>query len=374
MRIGIDTHAAEIETGGNSTYIRGLVRALLALEGDEIWILYALDPRHPFYADLPRNPRLRVRRLWPRTPLLRIPFALAAASVRDRLDVLHVQYVGPPWHRGARVVTVHDLAFLHVPASFDPWQRRRLVWQTHTNVARAAAVITGSEHAKRDIEREYGVPKSRVTAIYHAPDPRFAVRPDPDVIAALRARFDLRHRYVLSVGRMNPRKNLLGVLHAFERVHPQLAEPTRLVIAGPRDYAARDLEAAIAASPYARDVVLTGYLQPEELAALVADAAVFLYPSFYEGFGLPPIEAMAAGVPVVSSGAGALREVLGDAALLVDPADVDDIAYELVRVLGDASLRAALAERGRARVAGFTWENAARRTREVYHRCVRATD
>src|SRR5206468_2805093 len=101
VRIGIDTHAAERATGGNSTYIRGLVRALAALAGDETYLLSALEPRHPFYADLPANPRVQVRRLWPRTPVLRIPFALAAASVRDRLDVLHVQYVGPRWHRGA---------------------------------------------------------------------------------------------------------------------------------------------------------------------------------------------------------------------------------------------------------------------------------
>ena len=373
MRIGIDTHAAERPAGGNTSYIRGLVRALAALDGDEHYVLYALDPGHAFYAELPPNPRLSVRRLRPRSAVLRIPVALAAASVRDRLDVLHVQYVGPRWHRGASVVTVHDLAFLRVPESFPPLQRWRLTWQTRANVARAAAVITGSQHAKREIECEYDPPPGRVTAIYDAPDGRFADRPDERALAALRERLNLRHRYVLTVGRMNPRKNLLGVLRAFERARPELAEPAQLVIAGPRDYAAAALETAVAASPQGRDVVLAGCVAEAELPALFAGAAVFLFPSFYEGFGLPPIEAMAAGLPVVSSGAGALAEVLGDAALLIDPADVEDIAAALRRVLSDPALRAGLIERGRRRAAQFTWEDAARRTRDVYRRAHQAS-
>lgn len=373
MRIGIDTHAAEQEAGGNATYIRGLVRALVALDGDETYVLYALDPRAPFYAELPPNPRVSVRRLWPRVPVLRIPLVLAAASVRDRLDVLHVQYVGPRWHRGASVVTVHDLAFLHVPESFAPWQRRRLQWQTCANVARAAAVITDSLHSQRDIEREYATPSERIATIYCAPDPRFAVRPDPGAIAAIREQLGIRHRYVLSVGRMNPRKNLLGALHAFERVRPQLAEPMQLVIAGPRDYGSTALESAVAASPYRHDIVLGGCVAPADLPALFAGADAFLYPSFYEGFGLPPLEAMAAGVPVVSSGAGSLAEVLDDAALLIDPGSVEEIARALARVLGDAVLRAELVGKGRARAALFTWEEAARRTRDVYRRA-RATN
>src|SRR5262249_22980624 len=157
------------------------------------------------------------------------------------LDVLHVQYVGPRWHRGARVVTVHDLAFLHIPESFPPFERWRLRWQTRANVRRATAVVTGSEHAKADIERAYGVPPGHVTVIHDAPAPRFPVPPAAGAIGDLQRRLGIHNRYVLSVGRMNPRKNLLGALRAFERVRPTLTEPAQLVIAGPRDHGAAEL-------------------------------------------------------------------------------------------------------------------------------------
>jgi glycosyltransferase involved in cell wall biosynthesis len=369
VKIGIDTHAAEQDRSGNGTYIRGLVRALAGLRNDAEYVLYALDPRHPFYAELHDRPGVTVRPLWPRRAMARIPLALALASHRDRLDALHVQYVGPPWHRGALVVTIHDLAFLRLPRSFPPLQALRLRWQVPVNARRAAAIITVSEHSRRDLHDAYGIAPDKVAVIPLATDAA-PVRDRAAVDAARRA-FGITHPYVLCVGRLNARKNLVGLLHAFERVRARLAEPAQLVIAGPRDYRADELDRAIAASPHGRDVLRVGYVSDAQLPALLSGCAVFAYPSLFEGFGLPPLEAMACGAPVICSGVTSLPEVVGDAALTFDPTSVDDIAAAMLAVLSDEGLRASLIERGRQRAGRFDWPRAAAHTLDVYRQAAR---
>ena len=368
MRIGIDTHAAEEDGTGNGRYVRGLVRALSTLDGDEEYVLYAIDPRHPFYATLAPGTRLVVRRVWPPPAVLRIPLALALASVRDRLDVLHVQYVGPPWHRGARVVTLHDLAFLHVRESFPRGQRWRLRWLVPANARRAAAVIAGSDFSRRDIRATYGISDDRIAVIPDAPDPRFRPVRDGAALEALRRRLGIRERYVLSVGRLNARKNLVGLVRAFERIRPRLEGPVQLVIAGRRDFGTDQLDRTIATSDCRADVVRVGYVRDDDLPALYSGAAVFAFPSLVEGFGLPPLEAMACGTPVVCSSAASLPEVVGGAAILVPPGSVEELADALWGVLAEPALRASLAARGLEQAARFSWEATARQTLEVYRR------
>ena len=371
MRIGIDAHAAEQGPSGNGSYIRGLLPALVRLPEDVEYVLYALDPGHAFYTEFHAHPRVTVRRLWPRPALLRIPLSLAAASWRDRLDALHVQYVGPPYHRGSLVVTVHDLAFLRIPRAFPRLQSLRFRLQVRANVRRAAVVVTGSEHSKRDIVSAYGVAENRTQVIPLASDPRLAPVRDPAVIEAVKRKFGIAHRYVLSVGRLNARKNLIGLLRAFEQVRPGLAEPAQLVIAGPRDFQADALDRAIASSACANDVLRVGAVSGEDLPVLLSGATAFAYPSLFEGFGLPPLEAMACGVPVICSNTTSLPEVVGDAALTFDPFRADDIAAALGRVLTDPALRADLIARGQARAARFSWRAAAEHTLEAYRRVIR---
>ena len=374
VRIGIDTHAAEGDPSGNGSYIRGLTRALARLDEDVEYVLYALDPGHAFYAHFRAHPRVTVRRLWPRQALVRIPLSLAAASVRDRLDALHVQYVGPPCHRGALVVTIHDLAFLRIPESFPRLQSIRLRRQVHANARRAAVVITGSEHSKRDIRDAYGVAERRLHVIPLAADPGLATVTDAAAVEAVRRKFGITHRYVLSVGRLNARKNLIALVRAFERVRPTVAEGVQLVIAGPRDFQTDALDHAIDSSACPHDVLRVGAVSPEDLPRLLSGATAFAYPSLFEGFGLPPLEAMACGVPVICSNTGSLPEVVGDAALTFDPSRTDDIAAALLRVLTDAALRADLTVRGRARAAQFGWRRTAELTLEAYRLALRSRD
>ncbi len=370
VRIGIDTHAAERPPSGNGSYVRGLVPALARLDDELRYVLYALDPGHPFYAEFRGHPRVAVRRLWPRAAVARIPLALAAASYRDRLDALHVQYVGPPRHRGARVVTVHDLAFLRIPRSFPALQALRLRWQVGANARRAATVITDSEYSKRDIREAYGIAEHRIAVIPLAPDPTLVPVRDPSAIEALKRELGIAHRYILCIGRLNARKNLIGLLRAFEDVRARMAEPVQLVIAGPRDYRADALDEAIASSPREKDVRRVGAIRQQDLPVLLSGAAALAYPSFFEGFGLPPLEAMACGTPVISSNVTSVVEVVGDVALTVDPSSPDDMAAAMLRVLTDPGLRADLAQRGLQRARRFTWRAAAERTAEVYRRAV----
>ena len=368
VRIGIDTHAAEGDPSGNGSYIRGLTRALARLDTDVDYVLYALDPGHGFYAGFRGHPRVAVRRLWPRSALARIPLSLAVASWRDRLDVLHVQYVGPPCHRGALVMTIHDLAFLRIPQAFPRLQSIRLRWQVRANARRAAVVITDSEHSKRDIRDAYGIAEDRIDVIPLAADPALTPRPDAGALEAVRRKFGITHRYVLSVGRLTARKNLLGLLRAFERVRPGLAEPAQLVIAGPRDFQADALDREIAASACAPDILRVGAVSGDDLPVLLSGATVFAYPSLFEGFGLPPLEAMACGVPVICSNTTSLPEVVGDAAVTFDPSRTDDVAEALRRVLADPALRADLVVRGPARAARFSWRTTAELTLAAYRR------
>ena len=374
MRVGIDAHAAEGGPSGNGSYIRGLLPALARLDDDVEYVAYALDPGHPFYGDFHAHPRVTVRRLWPRPALVRIPLALAAASRRDRLDALHVQYVGPPCHRGSLVVTIHDLAFLRIPRAFPRLQSLRLRLQVRANARRASVVITDSEHSKRDLVTAYGIDEGRIHVIPLAADPRLTRVRDPATLEAITRKFGITHRYVLSVGRLNARKNLVGLVRAFERVGPGLAEPAQLVIAGPRDFGADALDRAIAASTCASDVLRVGAVSADDLPALLSGATAFAYPSLFEGFGLPPLEAMACGTPVICSNTGSLPEVVGDAALTFDPSAVDDIASALRRVLTDATVRADLAARGSARAARFSWRTTAELTLGAYRHALRARE
>jgi glycosyltransferase involved in cell wall biosynthesis len=374
VRIGIDTHAAERDPMGNGSYVRGLVRALARLDDDTRYVLYALDPGHAFYAEFRAHPRVSIRRLWPRAALARIPLSMALASGRDRLSALHVQYVGPPYHRGALAVTIHDLAFLRIPESFPRAQALRLRWQVRANARRAAVVITGSEYSRRELRDAYGIAENRIRVIPLAADPAFAPVSDGAVIEAARRKFGIAHRYVLSVGRLNPRKNLIGLVRAFERVRPGLAEPVQLVIVGPRDFGVDVLDNAIAASPWAKDILRAGTVGQEDLRVLLSGATAFAYPSLFEGFGLPPLEAMACGAPVICSNTTSLPEVVGDAAVTFDPSRIDDMAGALQRVLTDGALRADLAARGRARAARFTWRATAQLTLEAYRHAIASGD
>jgi len=333
--------------------------------GDETYVAHLLQElgSAPCAADLrvaacTRHPELVPAGVEPislpaRSQAARMARALPRLATRTA-PVLHTQYVVPPGFRGAAVVTVHDLSFEHHPE----WMARhdRVLFRTLVPraVRRAAKVLTVSETTRRDLVERYGVPAERVVVTHNGVDPRF--RPDG-------ARVD-RDAFLLFVGALHPRKGLLTALEAMAR----LPEVPPLVVVGPPKHGASAVEAAVSRLGLEGRVELTGHVGHDELAALYRSAEAFVFPSLFEGFGLPVVEAMASGTPVVTTTAGSLPEVAGDAAVLVPPGDPEALAAGIETALRDGpSLRTA----GLANAARFRWADLAARTADVYREVLR---
>jgi glycosyltransferase involved in cell wall biosynthesis len=262
------------------------------------------------------------------------------------------------------VLTVHDLIFRHLPEHHKPLNRRYLNLALPLYCRRATHIIAISECTRRDLMEAYALPPDKVTVIYEAADPRF--RPQtPDRVDAVRQQYGLPERYILFVGTIEPRKNLTRLLHGFEALHREdLCDA--LVVVGKRGWLFGDFFAELERSPVRDAVLLPGYVPDEALPAIYAAARALAFPSLYEGFGLPVLEAMACGTPVACSGTSSLPEVAGDAAVYFDPTSQGSIVETLRQLLSDPDLRGELVRRGLEQAARFSWGRVAAETKAVY--------
>ncbi|HHX42607.1 MAG TPA: glycosyltransferase family 4 protein [Chloroflexi bacterium] len=359
MLIGIDaSRAVAAERTGTENYCLHLIRALVELGSAHRFRLYLNEP--PTDDALPCGDGVEWRlipfpRLWTH---LRLGWEVTLRPP----DVLYVpSHVIPLIHPRRSVATVHDLGYLYYPEAHTRWSRWYLGWSTRHNARASRRVIVDSLATRDDLVRWYGVDPAKTVVAYPAGVRDLAPVADPDKIASVRRRYDTGERYVLYVGTLQPRKNLETLVRAFAQLARRslLPRDTRLVLAGRRGWLTEELDAAIAASGCAERIVLPGYVAGEDLATLLSGALAFVMPSWYEGFGLPVLEAMACGTPVVCSRAASLPEVAGDAALLFDPADEGGLAAALARLAAEPALRAELALRGLRRARAFTWERCA---------------
>ena len=282
-------------------------------------------------------------------------------------DVLFVPaHVLPLIHPRRSVVTVHDLGYLAYPEAHKTGDRRYLDWSTRWNARRAKFVIADSAATQADLIRAYGVDERKIRVIHLGRDETLAPVPDAQVLAEVQARYGITAHYVLYVGTLQPRKNLARVIEAFARAAAAPAfAGIQLVLAGKKGWLYDDLFAQVERMGLAGRVLFPGYVDDADLPALLSGALAFVFPSLYEGFGIPVLEAGACGVPVITSNTSSLPEVAGDAALLVDPHDVDAIAEAMTRLVTDAALRTELSRRGLANVQRFSWEKCARETLAV---------
>ena len=305
---------------------------------------------------------------------MRAPLALAYELRRRPVDLLHVQYTAPPFCPVPVVATVHDLAFEHYPETFT----RRGSWQLRLTVRytarRAACLLTVSEFSRADLHRTYGIPEERIVVTWNGIDPRFSpVGSDTEDEPQLRLAqaYGLRAGYLLALGSLQPRKNIPRLIRAYvdlRRNRPDLTP--QLVIAGRELWLTsaifQEIERELAGLPWRDDIVFTGYVPDADLPALYRGARMLIYPSIFEGFGLPPVEAMACGTPVVTSQAGSLPEVCGPAARYVDPWSVESIRDGILDLLTDQQLTGQLIARGLEQARRFDWQQTAARTLKVY--------
>ncbi|TDA70433.1 MAG: glycosyltransferase family 1 protein [Clostridia bacterium] len=299
-------------------------------------------------------------------------------GLSNHCDLVHfTDYSMPlaPWYRKPSIITVHDIAFYLSPGLVSPAARFFKTAVLRAGLRRSKGIICVSQSTKNDLCKFFGVPENKIRVIYHGAD---HIRPDPtlrdhDAKATL-ARLGIRPPCVLFVGTIEPRKNLVRLVRAFGAA---LQNPScskyRLVIAGSKGWMYEDVFDTVKKLGLEERVVFTGYLQEANLGSVYRGASAVLYPSLYEGFGFPVLEAMAYGVPVLTSNVSALPEVAGDAAILVDPSDVGSIAQGIVRILTDGHLRATLIARCYKQVKKFTWETTCRETLVFYNEVLGAT-
>ena len=369
MRIGIDARTVLGRKTGDRSYTLGLIHGLVAVGGEHEFVLYvdadpagALAPAAPnFCVHTITHPK---GRLW---TLLGLP----AAARHDALDMLHVQYMLPLHSPCPMVTTIHDVSFRLHPEWFA--LRDRLVFRMGLpgSLRRAAAILAVSECTRDDIVREFGVPREKIHVTLNAPPPDFqAPGPDADTEQTC-ARYGLTRPYVLFVGVLQPRKNPVRIVRGFVRAKREADLPHVLAIVGKRGWLYDDVFAAVEELDAKQDVVFTGYAEDEDLPALYTAADLFLFPTLYEGFGIPVLEAFACGTPTITSHAAGNAETAGDAALLVDPYSEDEIARGIVEALTNDALRDGLRRKGLARAREFSWERSAKLTIACYEQVAR---
>lgn len=365
MKIGIDAHAAEREGSGNCTYINNLLLALKEIDDKNEYLLYATDKNHPFYDNFNGSRNFRIRQLPVRNPFFRIPFFLAWQTYKDSLDILHVQYNAPPFHKGKLVVTIHDLGFLHLPESFSKTERIRLKILTRITGHKSERIITGSKFSKNDIVRTYHIEPNKVMVIPHGVSTVFTSPKDSGRTREVLEKYGIKGEYFLSVGRLNPRKNLKTLVRAFCRLKESQPISHNLIIVGKGDYKTSELLQSFEMNDTS-DIFFLGCVDQEDLPYLYAGAHVFVYPSLFEGVGLPVLEAMGSNVPVVTSNTTSLKEMVGDAGITVDPLDIEEITNAMLQLLTDKGLRDRCIKKGMARANSFSWEKTAEQTLRLY--------
>lgn len=358
-RVAIDAHTIGRRATGNESYVRGLLHGLAGHADVEVVAL--TDDAVDLPAGVPHH-ELRFRAAIPR-----LIHDLAHPRRQWSADLLHVQYVRPPRCDVRVVTTIHDISFEHFPEYFTRRSRIRMALTIPWSARHSAAVITGSEYSRQDLIATYRLDPDHVTVTPYAADPRF-VRLSAEEVNRRIARFGLPAGYLLCVGNLQPRKNLRRVIEAYAGLPSDVRPP--LVIVGQEAWQYDEIYASIRTHGLADGVHFTGFVQPDELVALYGGAAVFAYPSLYEGFGLPVIEAMACGVPTITSNRTSMPEVAGNAAVLVEPDRVDDIRAGIERLLRDDSLRRTLAVEGPRRAALFSWSRCAEETVACYMRAI----
>ena len=366
VRVAID--ARKLHDFGIGTYIRNLLRQLARIDRETDYVLLSPETDLDIAAHLGPNFRtvLEPSPNYSLREQIHVPLVLR----RERPDVYHApHYVLPPAVPCRSVVTIHDCIHLmfpqYLPNKAAYLYARASMWAA---VKRSTCILTVSEASKRDILHFFNVAPEKIVVAYNAIDDHFWLTPPEEEVARVRERYQLDHPFVLYVGNIKPHKNLVRLIEAFAELRRTGPDELKLLIIGDEISKLPALRRAVHRHKLHKHVRFLGYVSDGTLRILYRLAALFVFPSLYEGFGLPPLEAMASGTPVVASNQSSLPEVMGDAAVLVDPYDVGSIVDGMRRVLTDPVLASDLRRRGPARAREFSWARSVEQTHAVYSR------
>lgn len=374
ITIGIDARPIQTRNrSGIPNYVRCLVKALLSIDNNNSFRLFYngfKDISH-YLIELPNtNVENRIFRL-PNKILGKFWDTFSFPPIETflgDLDIFHAtHFLAPPIKNSKLVVTIHDLAFVKFPECFTKEQGLEFARQVRQSCYKAHMVISDSCSTKRDIVELFNIPPEKVTVVPLAAQEIFNYQEDSTDGSSILDKHKLIGNYFLFVGTIEPRKNLVRLIQAYDRLPADIKKYYQLVLAGGKGWLNKEIYAeAEKLGLMDEHVKFLGYVPDSELPALLNNATAFVYPSLYEGFGLPPLEAMASGVPVISSNISSIPEVVGDAGILIDPYSVEEISNAMRKIIEDVELAGRMREQGLARARQFSWKNTARATLEVY--------
>ncbi|HUV05898.1 MAG TPA: glycosyltransferase family 1 protein [Armatimonadota bacterium] len=366
MRIGLDARPIQGRFTGDATYWRGLIEGLSRLDSGDEFFIY-LDAALPM-PELPAAANLRPRPLravcWRAWSAWSFPRALR----RDGIEVAHVQYTIPPVMPCPVITSIHDVSFRRHPEFFPLKDRLILDMGVRCSRRQAFRILALSAYTKKELLDLYRIPHGKVAVVYPGVDEQFKPLDRAAAREFVDRKYGIRFPFVLTVGVIQPRKNLQRLLDGFAALKGILPSDHKLAIVGKYGWKQANLERRIHELGLTADVVFTGYVPCEDLPAFYSAADVFVYPSVYEGFGLPPLEAMACGAPVITGNRSSLPEVVGEAGIMVDPFDPEAFARAMADVLSSESLRAEMSVRGLDQARKFSWDKTARDVARIYHR------
>jgi glycosyltransferase involved in cell wall biosynthesis len=366
MKIAIDGHCIGLRRTGSETYVSNLVKHLALLEPNgETYALYLNSGQS--LDGVKVNACFQTRTIPTSAPHVRFALFYPMESRRRSFDVFHSQFSVPPLLRGRRVLTIYDLSFERFPEFFQPRFRVQMKLMVRWSCKRADQIITISESSKRDLVEIYKIDPERITVTYPGPAENCKPMDAEQARNRLREAYGIEQPFILYVGNLEPRKNLPRLLEAFAQLRQKELIAHKLIIVGQKAWLYDGIFETIRKHSLEGEVVLTGYIPGDDLPVFYTAAALTVYPSLYEGFGLPVVEAMACGSPVITSLGSSLEEIAKDAAVLVDPYSVSSIAAAIETVANSSELQRELREAGLARAACFSYRKMAEQTRSVYH-------
>jgi glycosyltransferase involved in cell wall biosynthesis len=366
-RVGIDFHVADGIYQGVRTYLTNLIESMLKIQSTLSYFVYTGNRKETaLWQD--DYSCLRIKRLPSPSGRLNLLLGFPAQAMRDRLALFHSQYILPVHLPCKSVLTIHDILFESHPEFFPTFHRRLIKFFIPFSAKHTNRIISVSDFTKRQIMEYYRIPEEKIEVIYEAASRKFRpIKNGTSMLPMLEA-YGIKTKYVLFVGRIEPRKNIVGLLKAFDYIRQRGRKDLSLVIVGNQDkiFQQEELSDIVEEMQIGSDVIFTGGVSEDDLIALYNGAEVLTYPAFAEGFGLPVLEAMACGTPVITSDTSALPEVAGDAALLVNPYSFYEIGQALEGLLNNPDLRNELSAKGLERAKTFCWEKTAQKTIAVY--------